>query len=170
MSLDRLLSALDLKEEARTGWGLRGVTDPESVADHSWSTALLTLLHADDADVDTERAVAMALIHDLPEARTGDLLPGTEGKEERERAALDTLLPERDLRELWEEYAARDTAEARFVKDMDLCDTCLQALKYRDEARNAAPLDEFFATSEPKLSTDTGKRLFRSVRDRYRDE
>ncbi|MBS1263680.1 MAG: hypothetical protein MAG715_00865 [Methanonatronarchaeales archaeon] len=173
MNRDRvqfLLTAAGLKDEERTGWGLSGVESPESVADHSWGTALLCLLHAEDAYVDPGRAVAMALVHDLLEAETGDLLPGTEDKRERERAALDAMFPDDEgIRGLLEEYATGETEIARFVKDMDLCEMCLQALKYREEERNDDPLDEFLLTAEPRLNTDTGRGLFRAIRARYGD-
>src|SRR5690606_5214441 len=74
MRLTLAEAAFRLKDEARGGWLLRGVRDPESVAAHSWGTALLCLLYADDAGVDRDRAMVMALVHDLAEARTGDVV------------------------------------------------------------------------------------------------
>lgn len=191
LPLEFLLEALELKDERRTGWQLRGVADPESVAGHSWSVALLCLLFADECDepIDPDRAVAMAVVHDLAEARTGDVATraedgaqriSAEEKERRERAAMAEFaasLPERAV-DLWEEYEARETPTARFVKDMDLVDTCLQALAYERGGRydpdEDAPafeeydaLDEFFATAESRLSTDVGRRAFGAIREEY---
>ena len=56
-SLDTLRTLYRLKDEPRTGWKIRGVVEPESVADHSWATAPLCLLYADEADVDRDHAV-----------------------------------------------------------------------------------------------------------------
>lgn len=187
--LDSLLTALELKDETRTGWELRGVEQPESVAAHSWGTALLCLLFGGDADVDVERCMRMALVHDLAEAETGDLprRPPAEQswtpeeKEEEERAVMERLAGERDdsmLLELWAEYAEQETDAARFVKDMDLVEMCLQALFYEENARHEqdadagdgdAPMDEFFATTAPRLTTDTGRGLFEDVRARYEE-
>ena len=65
-----------LKRLPRQGWVLLGVPSPESVADHSYRVALMTLLMAhDDPDVNTERALVLALCHDLPEALAGDATP-----------------------------------------------------------------------------------------------
>ena len=64
-----------LKRLPRTGWVESGVPDPESVADHSFRVALLTLVLADLKGLDALKAVRMALIHDLGEAETGDLTP-----------------------------------------------------------------------------------------------
>lgn len=185
MDLDGLLTALELKEERRTGWQLRGVADPESVAAHSWGVALLVLAYAEEAGVDPDRALRMAVVHDLPEAETGDVAVRAEAgkqrvdpdeKERRERAAIERVAGG-EVRELWTAYEDRDSPEARFVKDMDLIDMCLQALFYEredryeeggDEFEEYEALDEFFATAEPRLTTDVGRRLFEEVRERYR--
>lgn len=65
-----------LKEIRRQGWIDRGVDQPESVSDHSFRVALMTLVLGErDETVDTARAVTLALVHDLPEAITGDITP-----------------------------------------------------------------------------------------------
>ncbi len=189
-ALDALTAAFDLKDERRTGWQLREVRDPESVAAHSWGVALLCFAFADRAGVDPDRAARLAVVHDVAEARTGDVptradpdaeTPDPAEKARRERAALDALLAPLEagdaLREDWEAYEARDDDVARFVKDMDLLDMCLQALKYEREERYDLGesdafgaydrLDEFFATAEPRLRTDVGRDLFDEVRRRY---
>lgn len=65
-----------LKHLRRQGWLDRGVEDPESGADHSWGVALLawSLAHGRD-DLDRDRVLLLALLHDLPEALAGDLTP-----------------------------------------------------------------------------------------------
>src|SRR5690606_39493298 len=70
--LDLAYRALALKDEARVGWVQHGVREPESVAGHAWGTAYLCLLFADAAGVDRDHAVAIAVVHDLAEALTGD--------------------------------------------------------------------------------------------------
>ncbi|AFK21115.1 HD family hydrolase (plasmid) [Haloferax mediterranei ATCC 33500] len=191
--LDSLLEMFDLKDERRTGWVLRNVDSPESVAAHTWGTAVLCLLYADEVGVDRERAAAMALIHDLGEARTGDIATRAEAnqqeisspeKEEAERRAVtDFLEPfaNVELVEQWEAYEARETETAQFVKDMDLVDNCLQALKYEREDRydesESNPhfsefdnLDEFFATAAPRFRTVVGEELFAELKRRYEAE
>jgi putative hydrolase of HD superfamily len=65
-----------LKQLPRQGWIDRGVGDPESVADHSYRLAVLVLLLAgEDPSVNLGRALTIALVHDLPEAITGDATP-----------------------------------------------------------------------------------------------
>lgn len=188
LETETLLRALALKDETRTGWQLRGVRDPESVAAHTWGVSLLCLFYAPEAGVDRDRALRMAALHDLAEAETGDVptradstaetVPAAE-KLHRERAAVADLLEpfdDGDLRELWEEYEARESDVARFVKDMDLVDMCLQAVRYEregryepggDEFREYDRLDEFFATAEPRVRTDVGRELLERARERY---
>ncbi|AXR79312.1 HD domain-containing protein [Natrarchaeobaculum sulfurireducens] len=191
--LESLSELLALKDETRTGWELRGIDDPESVAAHTWGTATLCLLFADKADVDRDDAVAMALVHDLPEARTGDVAiraedgkqrVSSEEKTRRERDALTDLLEpfaDRRLESLWEEYEGRESSTAQFVKDMDLVDNCLQALRYERDGRydpevpNEAfdqyeNVDEFFATAAPRIRTDIGTDLFERTKAAYEQE
>lgn len=182
-----------LKDELRAGWVLRGVDRPESVSDHSWGTALLCLLHGPAAGVEVPRAVAMALIHDLAEAVTGDraarMGPDGEvvheaGKAEREDRAFEELFPAENgsfaaVRALRREYEETTSPEARFVRDMNLIDMCLQAFIYESgqrydpaEKQGNFPafrrLDEFFSTSAARLSTEFGRRLFKEISERYR--
>lgn len=182
-------AAYRLKDEARGGWLLRGVRDPESVADHSWGTAFLCLLYADDAGVDRDRAMVMALVHDLAEARTGDVVARADAADREvseavkatlEAAAIDELLggDHPDIRSAWQAYDDRSDAVALFVRDMNLIDMCWQAAIYHEQQRYDADLvipsqggfthlDEFFASASTRLTTSVGRRLFTAVEARY---
>ncbi|MBL8966171.1 MAG: HD domain-containing protein, partial [Spirochaetaceae bacterium] len=66
------LRAMGLKRLFRQGWLKRGLPEAacESVADHSFGTAILALLLAGrppHEGVDREKAVRMALVHELCE-------------------------------------------------------------------------------------------------------
>lgn len=70
--------ALQLKSIPRTGWIDRGVPPEwaESVAEHSFQTALIAWLAASgDPTLDRDRILKLALIHDLPESIIGDITP-----------------------------------------------------------------------------------------------
>lgn len=68
--------ASQLKAVRRQGWLDRGVDDPESVADHSWSVALIAwMLAAGRPGLDRDRVLLLGLVHDLPEAVVGDATP-----------------------------------------------------------------------------------------------
>jgi putative hydrolase of HD superfamily len=191
--IDELLAVYRLKDEVRAGWLLRHVAAPESVADHSWGTAVLCLLHAEEAGIDIDRAVRIALVHDIAEAEVGDIPRrvneneqpvSTAEKGERERRAMARLDggPLDPVVTLWREYEEGASDTARFVRDMNLIDMCLQALFYeRDGRRREIPLppspegaarwealDEFFETARPRLATAVGQRLFADIEARYR--
>jgi len=108
-----------------------GTERRENSAEHSWHLAVMALVLAEHSneEIDSFRAAKMALIHDLVEIDAGDTYcydeAGNRDREERERKAADRvfgLLPDdqaRELRELWEEFEARATPEARFAAALD---------------------------------------------------
>jgi putative hydrolase of HD superfamily len=157
--LSMLLEAGALKNLRRSGWVLRGIRGGESIADHCWRMALLCLLLADELgasgeEIDRLRVLRMALLHEIGEARLGDI-PSTAGrwlgpsvKEEAEdRAVHDMLAPLADLaadyEALWEEFSAGRSREARLVRAADKLEMIIQAFEY--ERDGSASLGEFFA-------------------------
>src|SRR5260370_39024852 len=62
-----------LKRSARTGWWMVGVSDPESVAEHTLRTALLGYLLAEIEGADAARTAVLCLFHDMQETRIGDI-------------------------------------------------------------------------------------------------
>jgi putative hydrolase of HD superfamily len=67
-----------LKRLPRTGWVDRGIplAEVESVADHSFFTMLIAWVAShDDASLDANRVLQLALIHDVAEAIAGDMPP-----------------------------------------------------------------------------------------------
>jgi len=167
-----------LKETPRAGWALRGIADPESVADHSHRVALLALVLAPRAEppVDAARCVAMALVHDLAEALVGDITPfdgvGADEKLRREDEAmrrLATLADDEGLLVLWREYAAGVSPEARFVKELDKLETVLQAAEYGAQGSvGHDSLDEFWDAAGARL-TSAGTRALLAALRRERD-
>ncbi|MDP2973712.1 MAG: HD domain-containing protein, partial [Candidatus Diapherotrites archaeon] len=90
-----------LKEVKRQGWLVKGVKDSESVADHSFMLALMAMLFAEEEKLDANKAMRMALVHDLPEALCGDIASrakeeqqqcSNKEKHEREEKALKEIL------------------------------------------------------------------------------
>jgi putative hydrolase of HD superfamily len=136
------LAAMGLKEVDRAGWKRVGVARPESVAAHSWGVALLALLRC-PPELDREKLLAMAILHDLAELRVGDLTPhdgvARDEKHRREAAAMDELLADRpDLRAIWDEAEAGQSAEARLLKDLDRAEMGAQALRYEAQGVDVA--------------------------------
>ena len=157
-----------LKETARAGWALRGIESPESVADHTFRLALMALVLAPRAEppVDRERCVAMALAHDLAESLVGDITPydGVSADEKRRREEeamrrLADLAGDASLLDLWREYDAAATPEARFVKELDKLETALQATEYARRGDGDDALREFRDNAERRVSTPVNRAL-----------
>lgn len=75
-----------LKTQKRTGWVREGIKGPESIADHMYRMAMLSLLSEEDEELDIAKCVQMAVVHDLAEAIVGDIAPSDGiSKEEKQR-------------------------------------------------------------------------------------
>ena len=152
---DNLLEMLELKQLSRTGWVRSGVENPESVAAHSWGMAVLAL-RLSPKELNLERVLSLCLVHDLPEVRIGDLTPhdDTSDKAELEHKAMSEMAPQ--WLSLFEEYEAGETAEAKFVKQIDKLDMGLQAIMY--QTKQDIALEEFIVSAKSKI---TNKNLLR---------
>ena len=134
---ERLLELLSLKALPRAGWVRVGVPSPESVAAHSWGVAFLALVFCPE-DLDRGKVLALALVHDLAEVEVGDITPHdgipADEKHRREAVAMSRLcqpLPRAaEVEGLYREYAAKASAEARFVRACDKLDLALQSARY----------------------------------------
>lgn len=103
----------------------------ENSAEHSWHLAMYALVLSQYAagSVDVLRVLRMLLIHDIVEIDAGDVpfhVPSTHaGQAERERLAAERifgLLPEAqasEFRELWLEFEAAESDDAKFAKALD---------------------------------------------------
>ncbi len=149
--LDLLLELQSLDRVPRTGYALHGITAPESVAEHTFHLVFLVwALAKDEPSVDRARAVELALIHDLPEVRMGDLpLPVAHhlpvgAKEAAERAVAAALFAPLDdeANERLAEYQVGSTPEARFVRACDKLQVLLKVAVYEQWGHRG--LDEFW--------------------------
>ncbi|MXG88873.1 HD domain-containing protein [Nocardioides flavescens] len=103
----------------------------ENDAEHSWHLALMVLVLAEHANepIDVGRAMELVIVHDLVEVYAGDSPvfdpAATVDQAEREQAAAErlyALLPSDQgayLREVWDEFEAGETPEAKFCKALD---------------------------------------------------
>lgn len=101
----------------------------ENSAEHSWHLAvgLLTIARELKLDIDVNKALVMALVHDICEIDAGDTPaygPAREDQHEAERQCVERLAAQdvqfgATLRELWLEYEAQQTPESRWVKVLD---------------------------------------------------
>ena len=101
----------------------------ENSAEHSWHLALFVLILGEGRGLDLFKCIKMALIHDLVEIETGDVIIYDEEvrkqKEAEEAHAAEEIfakLPEdlgSELHQVWLEFEQNETDEAQFVKLVD---------------------------------------------------
>lgn len=135
---------MQLKNLYRQGWiKVQGVSreHAESVADHSFVTAMLALHIVTEYNLplDAGRVAMMSLIHDICEVYAGDVTPHDDAlvraqKQETENESYQRIFAETSSCDfflgLWEEFEQQDTATSRFVKSIDKLEFVLQALAY----------------------------------------
>jgi putative hydrolase of HD superfamily len=147
-----------LKRIQRAGWRVRGIEEAESVADHSYRVSLLAMLLADSLAgegqvLDREKVLRMALLHDLAESEIGDIpmtalsYLGEQNKRDAESRAIEGLTSPlgktgESYREIWDEFEAGQSLEARLVRAADKLEMLIQALEY--EAVGYRCLNEFW--------------------------
>jgi putative hydrolases of HD superfamily len=110
----------------------------ENSAEHSWHLALAAVVLREHAATgcDLVRVLELVVVHDLVEIDAGDTfaydVPGQSTKAAREMAAADRifgLLPAGQaahFRQLWDEFEAHESAEARFAHALDRLQPLLQ--------------------------------------------
>jgi len=154
--LDIVSAAGRLKNESRRGWVRKlGLNDPESVADHSYRTALIAMVYSDQRKLDTSRVVKMAILHDLPEAIVGDTMPGERSMSQKLRLEAGAMkeilksLPAKQRGEywdIWNEYNRGNSSEARLVRQVDKLEMAVQAVEYRKTGAGGET-DEFIESA-----------------------
>lgn len=155
-----------LKRTPRTGWQFLG-SGRESVAEHSFRAAIIAYTLAQlEGNVDAPKVLQMALFHDLPESRTGDLnYVNQKYVQVDEAKAVDDLtsgLPfGGDIAGLLEEFRAQLTAEAVIVRDADHLEMLLQLKEHLDVGNQNA--EEWIPFSLKRLKTDVGRDLAQRI-------
>lgn len=144
----------------------------QNLTEHHYRVIWLALVIAarEGKKVDTEKLMKMALVHDIPESRTGDVdYLARQYVERHEDKALDDMLEGTSLKDefvaLWHEYEKRDCLEAKIVKDADNLDVDLEL---REQGGNGASIEQAFLAMrkkvrETKLYTQTAKDMFAQI-------
>ena len=181
--LQFLLDVTRMKAIPRSGWISHGVSlqDVESVADHTFSTCVLSSVLADlegkrGVRVNVEQVLRIAVLHDMSESLTFDISKayleylgkrGEKMKDEIERSAWRHLVKRmrdprltREYAHLYAEYAANKTVEAKIVHAADALDILLQVIDYRRKGYPESMLADLWNSTSAQL----GKTKLPSVR------
>ena len=155
-----------LKRVRRSGWWIAGVKDPETVAEHSFRTAVIAYLLARLEGVDPGKAVLMALFHDMPETRTNDahrIVRRYADWEDVDKKAINeqcTRLPDemgKQMVTLFEEFEKEVSPEAKVVRDADLLECIVQAREY--QTLGYGDVIDWIFNAQKALKTDSAKRI-----------
>jgi len=160
-----------LKKVSRSGWIRVGIKSPESVADHTFRTALLCMVFSRLEGLDELKMLQMALIHDLPEVIVGDLTPSEKVKanKKNEEDAMKSLLAflPKEVRcryiEVWHEYANGETVEAKAVRQLEKLEMALQAREYEESRVAKESLELFIKSAEESISLPAIRTLFSCI-------
>lgn len=164
-----------LKLVPRSGWISYKVNkhDVEPVSSHSYSVAVIALtmseiMRSKHHDVNLEKVLTMALLHDLSESLTFDISKaylrylGTRGarlKTHLERHATSRILADLQHRQLertfgkaLDEYSASKSLEAKIVHCADALDLLLQVIEYGRMGYSKKTLDPIWKETKSKLA------------------
>jgi putative hydrolases of HD superfamily len=152
-----------LKQLYRQGWLSKGMSRErcETVAEHTFSMAVLAMLLADAyfPQLDALRVLRLVLLHDIGEVHAGDITPADQvDANEKHRLERDSVqqvmtgIPNAaQYLALWQEYEDGSTAEARFVKQIDRLEMGLQAGVY--QLQGIVDGSEFIQSADYALSS-----------------
>lgn len=162
-----LFEAGALKLIKRSGWWYAKVKDPESVAEHSFRTAVLAFLIAkmEGKGANAEDAAVSALFHDFHETRIEDRNKIQSNyfktpREAKERAIAEQAawLPESARRD----FERHSLDKSDIVKDADHLECALQAREYYDCGHKSAW--EWIERAGSRLKTKSAKALFAELK------
>ena len=159
--------AARLKDEPRRGWKrVPRIRRVESVADHAFGVAVLSLFEGAGRGYNVERILTLALIHDLEEAITGDLTPEDKRRlksrkvralREAARTQITEMIPieqRGQYRRMWRDLESGRTREARLVKDLDKLEMLLQARRYESLGASSRKLEKFYRSAIGRIKDE----------------
>lgn len=160
-----------LKRLSRSGWFYIGKENPESVAEHSYRTAVIGFFMAKEEWADPDKVLKICLFHDLHETRTGDLNKVNQryiNPEEPENSSFSDIienLPDNEMRELsnYHDDFGSSSKEGIVSKDADYVECALQAKEYFDEGFKEAW--SWIENISKVVKTETAKNLIEQLKN-----
>ncbi|OPY04924.1 MAG: hypothetical protein A4E67_02166 [Syntrophaceae bacterium PtaB.Bin038] len=155
-----------LNKTPRTGFQFLG-TGKESVAEHILRTLFIGYsLCKLDPSVDELKVLRMCLVHDLPEARTGDMnymykKYVTVDEEKAVRELTENLPFGDEIKSVLAEFNEKKTRESLLAHDADQLGLILLLKEYRDLGNKYS--QEWLNYAVRRLCTDEGRELADSI-------
>jgi putative hydrolase of HD superfamily len=167
-----LFEARSLRTVPRSGFQFLG-TGRESVAEHTFSiTFIAYVMSRLVPEVDGQKMMTMCLVHDLPEARIGDLNYVQKlYVEADEQAAVEDLTSRlpfgNEMQAAIEEFNQGESLEARLARDADQIAFILELKDLAD--MGYVPPGTWIPTIRRRLQTEIGQRLADAILATERD-
>ncbi len=173
MILDFFKTAANLKKIRRQGWiDKLSIESPESVADHSYSMAIIGMVISDLQNYNSEKILKMILLHDLAESKIGDHTPQQLDKEKKNKLEnnafneiiknLPDLIKSQYL-QIWQEYQENNSPESKIVHQIDKLEMALQAKIYEKDGHSKEKLEAFFESAKTDITDPKLKELFTEI-------
>jgi putative hydrolase of HD superfamily len=173
--LKLLDDVMALKRVPRSGWITYRISkyDVESVSSHTYSVAVIAFVMSEtvrltNREIDMEKVLKMALLHDLSESMTFDISKaylrylgrnGEKIKRHLERKAISRILSDisnrrlaKTLRVTVEEYDSARSLEAKIVHCADAIDLLLQVIEYEKMGYPKTTLNPIWKETRSKLT------------------
>lgn len=154
-----------LKRAARTGWWFAGVKQPESIAEHSFRTALIGMMLAAMEGADPARVSMLCTLHDTQETRITDIphiakryltaVPNTVVTADQVAGCPPSVVDV--ITAAVAEYEAGETLEAVVARDADKLECLVQAVEYRHQGIDN--VQRWIDSSRAALKTASAQRL-----------
>ena len=164
---------LMLKTIHREGWKKNLQIDyPESVADHSYSVSIMSMILADLEGLNTEKIIKMALLHDLAESTIGDITPGSmknNDKITKENNAMKKILMNipSEIRKpyfkIWDEYQNNSSKESSLLHDIDKLEMAFQAKFYQENGISKEKLVTFYDTAKMGIKNKNLRNILSNI-------
>jgi putative hydrolase of HD superfamily len=154
-----------LKRAKRSGWWIAGVKDPETIAEHSFRTAVVGAVLALMEGADPAKVALLCTFHDTQETRVGDIphigrryLTASNNEDvTRDQLSAGHPAVKAGLQALIQEYENGDGLEVIVAHDADKLECLIQAIEYREQGyQNVQP---WIDSSMSKLKTASAQEL-----------
>ena len=173
MILDFFKTTVNLKKISRQGWiDKLSIDAPESVADHSYSMAMISMVISDLENYNSEKILKMTLLHDLTESKIGDFTPEQINKESKiqlENSAFNEIIEhlpksiKNEYLKIWNEYQENTSQESKIIHQIDKLEMALQAKIYQNEGHANEKLESFFESAKVGITNPKLKELFTQI-------
>jgi putative hydrolase of HD superfamily len=154
-----------LKRAKRSGWWIAGVKDPETIAEHSFRTAVVGSVLALMEGADPAKVALMCVFHDTQETRIGDiphigrryLTAAHNEKVTADQVSAAHPAVAAGINRVVDEYENGDSLEVVVAHDADKLECLLQAVEYQEQGY--ANVQNWIDTSKASLKTASAQEL-----------